>query len=394
MTSIVDLYQTNSGFVEEKGLQQIIAMCGEGRLFQSSPASEQFRQLLAIFSPEILKRCIEECLTQSFQDSGMALQDLVNEIGARLGFVVQPGRYRGNRDKIGHDGLWKAQDGSVLVIEVKTTDAYRINLDTVARYRFRLIEEQDVRPEDSSILIVVGRQDTGDLEAQIRGSRHAWDIRVISIDALLRLLDVRQNLSEPATIRRISGLLRPLEYTRVDELVDLVFLTFNEPELEVPQVIDPTDGGTPGSAAPSRAAFHDDCIQRVARMLGTPLIKDGRTLWTSADRDLHVMCSVSRSYETGDKTGYWYAFHPSQAEYLGRTERAFVVFGCGDPSRTIVIPYPEFKPLLDGMWTTESKGRVYWHVKIYEDKGRYTLHLGKADGRVDITERAVMDTSG
>jgi len=35
------------------------------------------------------------------------------------------------------------------------------------------------------VLIVVGRQDTGELEAQIRGSRHAWDIRLISAEALL-----------------------------------------------------------------------------------------------------------------------------------------------------------------------------------------------------------------
>ena len=33
---------------------------------------------------------------------------------------------------------------------------------------------------DSSMLIVVGGEDTGDLEAQIRGSRYAWDIRLVS----------------------------------------------------------------------------------------------------------------------------------------------------------------------------------------------------------------------
>lgn len=29
--------------------------------------------------------------------------------------------------------------------------------------------------DGSEALIIVGRSDTGDLEAQVRGSRHAWD---------------------------------------------------------------------------------------------------------------------------------------------------------------------------------------------------------------------------
>jgi hypothetical protein len=51
-----------------------------------------------------------------------------------------------------------------------------------------LITSGQLKEDQSSILIVVGREDTGDLEAQIRGSRHAWDVRLISVDALLRLM--------------------------------------------------------------------------------------------------------------------------------------------------------------------------------------------------------------
>ena len=44
----------------------------------------------------------------------------------------------------------------------------------LARYRNQLIESRRIT-KNSSILIVVGRNDTSDLEAQIRGSRHAWE---------------------------------------------------------------------------------------------------------------------------------------------------------------------------------------------------------------------------
>jgi hypothetical protein len=54
-----------------------------------------------------------------------------------------------------------------LLVEVKTTDAYRIPLNTIAGYRERLIDNKEFDEDGSSILIVVGRNDTGELEAQI-----------------------------------------------------------------------------------------------------------------------------------------------------------------------------------------------------------------------------------
>jgi hypothetical protein len=72
-------------------------------------------------------------------------------------------------------------------VEVKTTDTYRIDLDTLAGYRRALIQGGSITEERASLLIVVGREDTGDLEAPIRGLWHAWDMRLISVDALMRL---------------------------------------------------------------------------------------------------------------------------------------------------------------------------------------------------------------
>jgi hypothetical protein len=92
---------------------------------------------------------------------------------------------------------------------------------------------QDVLAKPCSILIVVGRTDTGELEAQVRGSRHAWDIRLISVDALLNLVRIKESADSQETIAKIRRLLTPLEYTRLDQLVDVVFTTTQDVETAV-----------------------------------------------------------------------------------------------------------------------------------------------------------------
>ena len=114
---------------------------------------------------------------QSFVDSELALQDVVNEMGSRLGAEVEPGALPWSAKHVGFDGLWRFSNGHSLPPEVKTTDAYRIDLNTIAEYRKAFIGTENIAEKASSMLLIVGRQDTGDLEARIRGSRHAWDIQ-------------------------------------------------------------------------------------------------------------------------------------------------------------------------------------------------------------------------
>jgi len=150
------------------------------------------------------------------------------QAGRRLGFTVEDGRYRGQAGHIGYDGIWRFPDGHAVIIEVKTTDAYRIDLDTIAGYRRALIRQGSVQEQSSSMLIVVGREDTGDLEAQIRGSRHAWDMRLISVDSLMRLMVLKEEVEEPRTIRRIYDILIPREFTKLDSIVEIIFSTAEE----------------------------------------------------------------------------------------------------------------------------------------------------------------------
>ena len=221
--SLADLWSISREQLEAKQVRQIIAFAGVGQLTDGGAGASEFREFLGLVPSDHLSRYADECLNESFPGSGFALQDVVNQIGRRLGYTVTDGRYRGTTNQVGFDGLWRFPDDHTQVVEVKTTDAYRIDLGTIASYRRELITRGQLQEDQSSILIIVGRQDTGDLEAQIRGSKQAWDVRLISVNSMLRLMVLQLRLDDPATIQQICNILKPREFTRLDEIVGIVF---------------------------------------------------------------------------------------------------------------------------------------------------------------------------
>jgi hypothetical protein len=221
--SLIQLSAKSPQLFYEKNIDQIVGIAGDGKLTDGSKCSTELREYLTGLPAQKLFTHIDYCLANSFDKIGFVLQDLVNELGRRLDYEVENGLYQGKVGQIGCDGVWTDPDGHSIVVEVKTTDVYRINLDTgAAKYRKKLLESNKIT-EKSSILIVVGRQDTGDLEAQIRGSRHAWDARIISVDALVKLVELKVNSDEDETTQKIRNLLVPFEYTRLDNIIDVMF---------------------------------------------------------------------------------------------------------------------------------------------------------------------------
>jgi hypothetical protein len=229
---LLSLVASSPEAVRQLTIEQVVATAGDGRLRDGTESQRELREYLRQVSIDALATYADYCLSNAFAKGGQVLQDIVNELGRRLEYDVTNGRYQGTTHAVGFDGIWRDPSGHGLVIEVKTTDAYRLALDTVARYRDQLLS-QGVLARPCSILIVVGRADTGELEAQVRGSRHAWDIRLISVDALLNLVRIKESADSQETIAKIRRLLTPLEYTRLDELVDVVFTTTQDVETAV-----------------------------------------------------------------------------------------------------------------------------------------------------------------
>jgi hypothetical protein len=331
---------------------------------------------------------IEHCLESGFQKSGYVFQDLVNELGRRLDYKVTNGRYQGTVNEIGYDGIWASPEGHTIIVEVKTTDAYRIPLDTVAGYRQKLLTVVKIA-NPSSILILVGRQDTGELEQQIRGSRHAWDIRVISANALMKLVQLKENSDDLETGSKIRSLLTPLEFTRLDGLVDVMFTAATDVETATLEIIedDKEKITTPALndtvVAPSGWEFTDfavldkkraDIIEAMSRKMKTKLIKKSRALFWDATHEMRIACSISKRYPKSYL--YWYAFHPEWREFLSEGKDSYFVLGCMDLDIAFAIPLKVIIANLESLNTTTTSKKTYWHIHIVEGlSGGYAVPL-------------------
>jgi hypothetical protein len=394
MNSILSIYKANQGALEGKNVSQILAFTGDGKLKDNSETSKDFREFLGEIPSAFLSQFANNCLTASFNDSGLALQDIINQMGVRLSFRVQHGLYRGNQNDIGFDGIWTSKDGHSIILEVKTTDAYRINLDVIANYRSRLIEEGKVDKLKSSILVVVGREDTGDLEAQIRGSRHAWDVRLLSTDSLIKLLTLKEKLNDTRTILKITELLKPKEYTRIDRLIELIFETSQDLQIEQPtddeltEEIPQKKSRTAAKEKEAPMSFHDACLLILSKKLQLTLDKQSKVAFTNEATSTGVICTVSKSYEIGKHERYWFAFHPHQQEFLHEFKNTYVAYGCGSPENIFLIPFNFFEPLLQNCGTTTNDERMYWHIVIHYRNGKFFLaQPGKGRGEmIDISK--------
>ena len=388
---LLALWASNRDAVGELSIEQVVATAGDGSLRDGSVCSSELRECLSQAPTSKIASYVEQCLGASFNRSGMVLQDIVNELGRRLEYQVGYGRYQGTVNKIGYDGIWLAPDGHSIIAEVKTTDAYRMSLDTIAGYRDRLAATGELGGS-SSILILVGRQDTGELEAQIRGSRHAWDVRLISAESLLKLVQLKENADGPETGQKIRSLLCPMEYTRLDRMVDVMFTTVADVETatieQLAGVDEDPDNSTRDLGSRSNLRFTDSellqikrekIIAAVSRNKGVPIIRKSRALYWSADHQFRAACSISKRYLRRNSYPYWYAYHPQWDSFLAETNQSLFILGCMDLDVAFAIPRSEILLRLDDLNTTKREdGAHYWHIHIVErEAGRFALALPK-----------------
>ncbi len=384
---LVEIWKKTPEQIRGKTIQQILVFAGDGRLKDGNSTSAEFREYLAHIPSEDLSCFANQCLDSSFQDSGLALQDIANQVGKRLGFTVENGRYRGTSAMIGFDGLWHSKGDDTILVEVKTTDAYRLSLDTAADYRRELIRNGKITEEKSSILYIVGRADTGDLEAQVRGSRFAWDIRLISVDALLRLLRIKEELEDQQTVDRIRAILTPQEYTRVDGIIDLVFKATEEVRTDAPPgeaEVETTASGKKPKV--SQVKFRPACIERLQKHLRETLVRQSAAVFATPDGTTAVLSATSREYGELADTAYWFAFHPAQKETLEAYKNAWVTFACGSEKQILMFPLKEFISWLPRFHRTNLHDRFYWHVRVRHANAKWHLIVKRGEEIIDVTQ--------
>jgi hypothetical protein len=393
--ALIEIWRRSPEQFATYAVRQIVSFAGDGKLTDGNECAKEFREFLSNLDSAKICEYVEQCLADTFPDSGFVLQDLVNELARRLDYDVTNGRYRGVTNQIGFDGVWKSPEENFIIAEVKTTDTYRINLEKLAAYRSGLTNSGTVT-EKSSILIVVGRQDTGDLEAQIRGSRHAWDIRLLSAVALGKLVLLKEEAGDESTAERIRSLLIPLEYTRLDPLIDVVFTTAEDirrPAEEIPEdTTEQSSTGEPSVRPHSRTEINTlentrkGIVSCFSRMMKKDLIKKSKAQFWTSDKGFRVCCTVSKPYE---KSGtYWYAHHENWQQFLLEGDDGYLILGCVGTNVAFALPVKFLTILLDKLNATERPdGRKYWHLHLANfGKQDYRLRLKGAGQTTSVNE--------
>jgi hypothetical protein len=125
---LLSLVASSPEAVRQLIIEQVVATAGDGRLRDGTESQRELREYLRQVAIDALATYADYCLTNAFPKGGQVLQDIVNELGRRLEYDATNGRYQGTTNAVGFDGIWRDPAGYGLVVEVKTTDAYRLSL--------------------------------------------------------------------------------------------------------------------------------------------------------------------------------------------------------------------------------------------------------------------------
>jgi len=221
---------------------------------------------------------------------------------------------------------------------------------------------------------------------------------LISTDSILKLLALKENLNDTKTLQQINELLKPREYTRIDKLIELIFITSKDLQLEeetedeLEEIKEEETKSRKNEKERTKPVnFNVSCIEKIKEYLGINLTKSSRISYESKSKSIGVICSVSKVHKSGKTPKYWFAFHPHQKEYLEEYEKSYIAYGCGSAENTFLFDFEEFKNYYPNMWTTEKDGRIYWHVAIINKAGKFYLQqpIVKKGEMIDITKNKI-----
>ena len=242
-----------------------------------------------------LRAYVDSALSTAGGQYNKALQDLINHAGQLLGFEVQFGRYRGTQGDIGFDGLWRSPTGRVMVVESKTTDVYTVKTSTLLGYINDLVSEGVLERADQAVgLYVYGRFDaeTSQLENAIVAEGRNEQLRVASVDALLNLLELKQEYElEHETVFQ---LLLPSP-VRVDAIVNLIFDITSQERRAAVEEAPPVPGPEP---RPGEEGIKYYLLPAADSEDGTPVLEN-----------LHLWLDQGM-WGLGERTGYRKSFRP------------------------------------------------------------------------------------
>ena len=366
---------------ENLSLKEIIDSTADGKLKDRGQGASRFRAFLESMSLDELGKLIQQALTGPAD--GRALQDVVNILGMKLGFKVEHGLYSGKHGSIGFDGLWQLNE-QYLVVECKTTDAYRISTKTLLNYASKIREERQVK-HSIPILLVVGRFDTGDIEAQIRGSRIDELFSVIGVDALLEIAKLSEKLYDGPASNSLSQFLLPEDHTRLDNIVWMMKDLISEKSQGHINESQKTSKNTERIDVSGLDNLRNSMIKKLKDSKGGlhKFSNRSKVLYETQTNEKYIFL-VSKKY-TRDNIDYWYSIRPYWYELMKKYGGGLVL-GFEEESDFVCIPIDDLRELIKGTNRDISKSESSWKMEIRKIETKLELQLPKFGKTISLED--------
>jgi len=206
-------------------------------------------------------------------------------------------------------------------------------------------------------------------ELQVRGSKHAWTVRMISADALAKLVALKEN-SELDSVGKIHELLIPFEYTKLDKIIEIAFTVAEDATAALKEeqagesetLPSETEAAKQHHTSPEAISLLRSNIVRSLSSAYPPLVKKSRALYWSADKTLRVAVTISKQYGDG---GYWYAYHSDWDSFLGEASQGLYVLGCIGRDEAYMLPYQWIHSRIGYLNVTEREDNAHFHILLY-----------------------------
>lgn len=393
MKNLIEMWEEDKDNIESKSINQLVKFTGDGNL-NSYNTRKQIRDYFSVIDSNKLASYAKECIDTKFTESGYILQDIINEIGKKLDFEVQYGEYNS-----GTDGLWKTHDGHSFIIESRTSLDFPIILDNLNKYRHSFINNGDILKEKSSILIIIGRGSTIDLERQIRGSEYSRDIRIVSVEALVNLLTLKESINDTKTVRQIYEILRLKEITKVDKVIEIIFLTMQDISLDINfdndnNLIDKDseDILINENKEPLEKVYLKS-IDKINNKLSIRLSKNVNTLYSTEDLSYGVQMRFRRYLKEdarGNTDRYFFKCYQYHYNNLNEFKSKYFAFICDNEESLFLIPADIIFKYKDRVSISGQGRSTNWFVRIFvrnECPPKYYLHLSRPEAEdIDVTQ--------
>jgi len=197
---------------------------------------------------------------------------------------------------------------------------------------------------------------------------------------------------------KIRKVLLPFEYTRVDNIIDLVFETQKdaEPQQEVQTVesenadvaVQSDDNIAHYEFTPTAEleAKRSACVDAFYKQRSLSYVRKSKTNFVDEGGNIAVTCAISKRYDRPSQV-YWYAMHPAWLSFMHSVNEGYFLLGCMDTNLFYAVPVKLIQSVLEKLGTTTKKnGEQYWHILLAEDNSMVKWNLSKVGEMIDLNE--------